>query len=65
MRIPMKTILVRSAVNEVRGASWYSTGRSGVSIGIGEGRSARGAYHSVGFRIAMILGDGSQTAVSR
>lgn len=46
-------------VNEVHGGSWYSTGRSGVSIGIGEGRSARGGYHSVSFRIAMISGDGS------
>jgi len=40
-------------VNEIRGGSWYSTGRSGVSIGIGEGRSRNGGYHSVGFRIAM------------
>lgn len=42
-------------VNEVRGGSWYSTGRSGVSIGTGEGRARSGGYHSVGFRIAMTL----------
>jgi formylglycine-generating enzyme required for sulfatase activity len=41
-------------VNEVRGGSWYSTGRSGMSLGTGEGRARTGGYHSVGFRIAMI-----------
>ncbi len=42
-------------VNDVRGGSWYSTGRSGVSICTGEGRARSGGYHSVGFRIAMNL----------
>lgn len=41
-------------VNEVRGGSWYSTGHSCVSVGIGEGRARSGGYHSVGFRVAMI-----------
>jgi formylglycine-generating enzyme required for sulfatase activity len=41
-------------VNEVRGGSWYSVGRSGVSIGTGEGRDRRGGYHSVGFRVAAV-----------
>ena len=40
-------------VNDVRGGSWYSTSRSGVSICTGEGRQRRGGYHSVGFRLAM------------
>lgn len=40
-------------VNDVRGGSWYSTGRSGTSLCTGEGRAASGAYHSVGFRIAV------------
>ncbi|MFO1000806.1 MAG: SUMF1/EgtB/PvdO family nonheme iron enzyme [Planctomycetaceae bacterium] len=40
-------------VNDVRGGSWYSMGRSGMSLCTGEGRQRRGAYHSVGFRIAM------------
>jgi formylglycine-generating enzyme required for sulfatase activity len=42
-------------VNEVRGGSWYSTGRSGMSLGTGEGRARGMGYHSVGFRIAMAL----------
>lgn len=42
-------------VNDVRGGSWYSTGRSGMSLCTGEGRSRTGGYHSVGFRIAMEL----------
>ncbi|MEA3213562.1 MAG: toxoflavin biosynthesis protein ToxD [Chthoniobacter sp.] len=42
-------------VNDVRGGSWYSTGRSGMSLGTGEGRARSGGYHSVGFRIAMAL----------
>ena len=41
-------------VNEIRGGSWYANGRNGCSVSIGEGREARGGYHSVGFRIAMI-----------
>ncbi|WP_395750464.1 formylglycine-generating enzyme family protein [Prosthecobacter sp.] len=41
-------------VNDVRGGSWYSTGRSGRSLCTGEGRARSGGYHSVGFRIAMI-----------
>lgn len=41
-------------VNDVRGGSWYSTGRSGQSLCTGEGRNRNGAYHSVGFRIAMV-----------
>ncbi len=40
-------------VNDIRGGSWYSTGNSGISLSIGEGRQRRGGYHSVGFRIAM------------
>ena len=40
-------------VNDVRGGSWYSTGRSGMSLCTGEGRSRTGGYHSVGFRIAI------------
>lgn len=42
-------------VNDVRGGSWYSTGRSGMSLCTGEGRARSGGYHSVGFRIAMEL----------
>lgn len=42
-------------VNDVRGGSWYSTGRSGQSLCTGEGRKRGGGYHSVGFRIAMEL----------
>lgn len=42
-------------VNDVRGGSWYSTGRSGQSLCTGEGRKRSGGYHSVGFRIAMEL----------
>jgi hypothetical protein len=41
-------------VNMVRGGSWYSTGASCKTYDIGEGRSATGAYNSVGFRVAMI-----------
>lgn len=44
-------------VNDVRGGSWYSTGRSGQSLCTGEGRKRSGGYHSVGFRIAMNLSD--------
>jgi formylglycine-generating enzyme required for sulfatase activity len=40
-------------VHEIRGGSWYATGRSCVSISIGEGRAATGAYNTVGFRIVM------------
>lgn len=40
-------------VNEVRGGSWYFTGRSGMSLGTGEGRARSGGYHSVGFRVVM------------
>ena len=40
------------AVNCVKGGSWYATANSGKSSGRGEGRSAAGAYHSVGFRVA-------------
>jgi formylglycine-generating enzyme required for sulfatase activity len=39
-------------VNVVKGGSWYATSASGKSSGRGEGRSANGAYHSVGFRVA-------------
>jgi formylglycine-generating enzyme required for sulfatase activity len=42
-------------VNDVRGGSWYSTGRSGQSLCTGEGRKRSSGYHSVGFRIAMEL----------
>ena len=41
-----------SSVNCVKGGSWYATASSGKSSGRGEGRSASGAYHSVGFRVA-------------
>lgn len=41
-----------SSVNVVKGGSWYATSNSGKSSGRGEGRSASGAYHSVGFRVA-------------
>jgi len=41
-----------SQVNCVKGGSWYATSASGKSSGRGEGRSASGAYHSVGFRVA-------------
>jgi len=41
-------------VNEIRGGSWYATGRSCQSISIGEGRIGQGAYNTVGFRIVMI-----------
>ncbi len=40
-------------VNDIRGGSWYSTGRSGTSLCTGEGRQRHGGYHSVGFRIAV------------
>lgn len=46
-------------VNDVRGGSWYSTGRSGQSLCTGEGRKRSGGYHSVGFRIAMNLSESS------
>jgi formylglycine-generating enzyme required for sulfatase activity len=36
----------------VRGGSWYSGASSRRATARGEGRSATGAYHSVGFRIA-------------
>jgi formylglycine-generating enzyme required for sulfatase activity len=39
-------------VNAVRGGSWYSGASSCRATARGEGRSATGAYHSVGFRIA-------------
>ena len=42
-------------VNDVRGGSWYSVGRSGQSLCTGEGRMRSGGYHSVGFRIAVEL----------
>lgn len=41
-------------VNEIRGGSWYANGTSCVSVSIGEGRAAAGAFNTVGFRIAMI-----------
>ena len=41
-------------VNDIRGGSWYANATSCKSISIGEGRSATGAYNTVGFRIAMI-----------
>jgi formylglycine-generating enzyme required for sulfatase activity len=41
-------------VNEIRGGSWYATGRSCRSVAIGECRSAPGAYNTVGFRIVML-----------
>jgi formylglycine-generating enzyme required for sulfatase activity len=41
-------------VNEIRGGSWYAMGNSCRSVAIGEGRSAAGAYNTVGFRIAML-----------
>lgn len=47
-------------VNDVRGGSWYSTGRSGQSLCTGEGRKRSGGYHSVGFRIAMELPAGAE-----
>lgn len=47
-------------VNDVRGGSWYSTGRSGQSLCTGEGRKRSGGYHSVGFRIAMELPMGTK-----
>ena len=40
-------------VNDVRGGSWYSTSRSGMSLCTGEGRLRRGGYHSVGFRVSL------------
>lgn len=40
-------------VNEIRGGSWYANGNSCKSIAIGEGRSAKGNYNTVGFRIVM------------
>ncbi len=52
-------------VNEVRGGSWYSTGRSGTSLGTGEGRARSGGYHSVGFRIVMIPTTDEPTAGGR
>jgi len=39
-------------VNCVKGGSWYATASSGKSSSRGEGRSANGAYHSVGVRVA-------------
>ncbi|MBI2511117.1 MAG: SUMF1/EgtB/PvdO family nonheme iron enzyme [Opitutae bacterium] len=39
------------SVNQVRGGSWYANGTSGRSIDIGEGRSASGAFNTVGFRV--------------
>ena len=45
---------VGQTVNEVRGGGWYSNGTSGQSVDTGEGRSATGAYNSVGFRIALL-----------
>ena len=47
-------------VNDVRGGSWYATGRSGQSLGTGEGRMRSGGYHSVGFRIAIALPPAAQ-----
>lgn len=47
-------------VNDVRGGSWYSTGRSGTSLCTGEGRAPGSGYHSVGFRIAMSLPQASR-----
>ncbi len=44
-------------VNDVRGGSWYSTGRSGQTLSTGEGRNRHGGYHSVGFRIAMEMAE--------
>jgi formylglycine-generating enzyme required for sulfatase activity len=41
-------------VNEIRGGSWYANGTSCKSVSIGEGREGRGAYNTVGFRIALI-----------
>ncbi|MCX7044511.1 MAG: SUMF1/EgtB/PvdO family nonheme iron enzyme [Candidatus Sumerlaeota bacterium] len=41
-------------VNEIRGGSWYANGTSCRCIGLGEGRSAAGAYNTVGFRIVML-----------
>lgn len=41
-------------VNAIRGGSWYSTGSSGRATYRGEGRAARGGYHSVGFRVAAL-----------
>jgi formylglycine-generating enzyme required for sulfatase activity len=41
-------------VNEIRGGSWYATGNSCRSTGIGEGRAAWEAYNTVGFRVVMI-----------
>lgn len=44
-------------VNEIRGGSWYANGNSCKSVSIGEGRAGKGAYNTVGFRIAMQLPD--------
>jgi formylglycine-generating enzyme required for sulfatase activity len=41
-------------VNEIRGGSWYAMAGSCKSISIGEGRGARGAYNTVGFRIIVV-----------
>lgn len=41
-------------VHEIRGGSWYATGSSCKSVGIGEGRAPSGAYNTVGFRIIML-----------
>jgi len=41
-------------VNEIRGGSWYATSRSCQSISLGEGRAARGAYNTVGFRLVAL-----------
>ncbi len=42
------------SVFEIRGGAWYSMGRSGRSVALGEGRAASGSYNTVGFRIAVI-----------
>jgi formylglycine-generating enzyme required for sulfatase activity len=39
-------------VNAVRGGSWYAGASSCRATARGEGRSATGGYHSVGFRVA-------------
>jgi formylglycine-generating enzyme required for sulfatase activity len=44
-----------SVVQVVKGGSWYANASSGRSTGRGEGRSASGAFHSVGFRVAARL----------
>lgn len=52
-------------VNDIRGGSWYSTGRSGVSVCMGEGRNGHSGYHSVGFRVAMIPASAAKAAEAR